>query len=67
MVMPQSSIVESDSNCEDWTPVFPGDAPLACTVTHTVFFEGIPTLNRGGLLLAALVLLFTGLVYVRRF
>lgn len=61
-----SSAIESSSTCEDWTSVFPGAGPLGCTVTHTAFFEGIPTLGRGGLLLAALLLLFTGMVFVRR-
>ena len=63
---PLSSAIEAGSDCEDWTNVFSGGAPLTCTVTHTVFFEGIPTLDRAGLLLATLLVLFTGLVYVRR-
>ena len=46
---------------------FPGGGTLSCTVTNTAFFEGIPTLDRAGLVLAALLLLFTGLLYVRRF
>ncbi|MEE4218065.1 MAG: hypothetical protein V2I48_10680 [Xanthomonadales bacterium] len=62
-----SSAIESTSSCEDWTSIFPGAGPLGCTVTHTAFFEGIPTLGRGGLLLSALLLLFTGMVFVRRF
>lgn len=63
----QNSAIESTSSCEDWTSVFPGASPLGCTVTHTAFFEGIPTLGRGGLLLSALLLLFTGMIFVRRF
>jgi len=63
----QISAIESTSACEDWTNVFTDAGPLSCTVSHTAFFEGIPTLGRGGLLLSAFLLLFTGLVYVRRF
>ena len=67
MASPRNSAIESTSDCDDWTPLFPGDATLSCTVTHTAFFEGIPTLSRTGLILAALLMLFTGLVFVRRF
>ena len=63
----QSSAVESTSNCDSWTSVTPGGEPLTCTVVHTAFFEGIPTLSRGGLILASLLLMVTGLVFVRRF
>ncbi len=64
---PVSSAFESSSDCEDWTYIFTDDEPLTCTVTLTAYFEGIPTLSRGGLLLASLLVLFTGLVFVRRF
>jgi hypothetical protein len=64
---PISSAIEASSDCEDWTYIFRDTAPLTCTVTHTVFFEGIPALSRAGLLLTALLVLFTGLVFVRRF
>jgi hypothetical protein len=37
-----------------------------CTITNTVFFEGIPTLNRYGLALLALLMLGVGFVGVRR-
>ena len=69
MVMSRSisSAIESTSDCEDWTDVYRDDQGLTCTVTTTLFFEGIPTLNRGGMILASLLLLFTGLVFVRRF
>ncbi|MBT8039908.1 MAG: hypothetical protein HKO85_06430 [Xanthomonadales bacterium] len=67
VAMPQSSAIESTSDCQDWTPLFPGGDTLSCTVTNTIFFEGIPSLGRGGLILTALLLLFTGLVFVRRF
>jgi hypothetical protein len=62
----QSSAVETVSNCDDWSAILPGGAPLTCTQVHTVFFEGIPTLSRGGLLLVSLLMLATGLVFVRR-
>ena len=62
----QSSAVETVSSCDDWSAILPGGAPLTCTQVHTVFFEGIPTLSRGGLLLVSLLMLATGLVFVRR-
>lgn len=61
-----SSAVESTSNCDSWQPVVNGGT-LVCTVTNTAFFEGIPTLNRTGLVLASLLVLLTGLIFVRRF
>jgi len=61
------SAIELSSNCQDWTAVFQDGAPLTCTVSATLFFEGIPTLGRGGMIVASLLLLFTGLVFVRRF
>jgi hypothetical protein len=54
------------SDCEDWMPVGLGDGSLTCTVTNTVFFEGIPTLSPLGLLLAALLLAGPGLLAARR-
>lgn len=62
-----SSAIESTSDCANWTSVYRDGQGLTCTVTTTLFFEGIPTLSRGGMILAALLLLFTGLVFVRRF
>ena len=61
---PSASALESVSSCADWTPASTG---LDCLITNTAFFEGIPALNRGGLIIAALLLLMTGLVFVRRF
>jgi hypothetical protein len=61
------SAIELSSNCQDWTAVFQDGASLTCTVSATLFFEGIPTLGRGGMIVASLLLLFTGLVFVRRF
>lgn len=38
-----------------------------CTITNTVFFEGIPTLDRYGLALLVLLTMGVGLVYMRRY
>jgi hypothetical protein len=61
------SAVESVSSCNEWAPVAPGAGDLACAVTNSVFFKGIPALNTLGLLLATLLLLTTGLLATRRF
>ena len=39
----------------------------SCTITNTVFFEGIPTLSQWGLVIMALLMLGVGLVGFRRF
>ena len=39
----------------------------SCTVTNTVFFEGIPTLNQYALAILALLILGVGFVGFRRF
>ena len=62
-----SSAVESIGTCAGWTPIALGAGTLACTLTNTIFFEGIPTLNPLGLAIAAMVLLLTGLFAARRF
>jgi hypothetical protein len=54
------------SGCEDAYPLAPGDADTACTLTNTVFYEGIPTLSNLGLLLMAMLMLGVGLVGFRR-
>ena len=59
------SAIESFSTCEDWQDVLPGQ-DLNCTVTNTVFFEGIPTLSRSGLLLFSVLMLLTGAIAFRR-
>ncbi|MGD8356916.1 MAG: hypothetical protein PVJ33_05850 [Lysobacterales bacterium] len=61
-----NSAVEALSTCENGLRVLPGDETLGCTLTSTVFFEGIPTLGRTALLLTALLLLFTGMAATRR-
>jgi uncharacterized repeat protein (TIGR01451 family) len=38
-----------------------------CTITNTVFFEGIPTLNQYGMAIMALLMLGVGLLGFRRF
>jgi uncharacterized repeat protein (TIGR01451 family) len=54
-----------DSDCAH-VPVTLGQSN-SCTIYNTVFFEGIPTLNRYGLLLMALLMLGIGAVGFRRF
>jgi subtilisin-like proprotein convertase family protein len=39
----------------------------SCTITNTVFFEGIPTLSQWGMAIMALLMLGIGFVSVRRF
>jgi hypothetical protein len=57
--------VEVDNGCLDIT--VSADNGASCTITNTVFFEGIPTLDQYGQLLLALLLLGVGLIGVRRF
>jgi hypothetical protein len=57
--------VESESDCGRRS--IPAGASSSCTITNTVFFEGIPTLNQYGLALLALLMLGVGLVGLRRF
>lgn len=57
--------VEVDNGCQSLT-VSAGQG-TACTVTNTVFFEGIPTMDRYGLAVLALLMLGAGLVGMRRF
>lgn len=61
-----SSAVEA-SGCEQPLLVTVGGAGPSCTITFTVFFEGIPAVNRYGL--AVLALLMLGFAYMgfRRF
>jgi hypothetical protein len=63
----QSSAVESASSCAEPIDIFLGDGRRECTVTNTIFFEGIPTLNPIGMVLFAALMLLTGLVAARRF
>jgi len=64
------SSVEVTSNCGDRD--YPGmevavGMGASCTITNTVFFEGIPTLNQYGLAIMALLMLGVGFVGFRRF
>lgn len=62
-----NSSIESISNCSDWVVIDAGSGTLDCVIVNTVFFEGIPALSRGGLLLFSVLMLFTGMAFVRRF
>jgi hypothetical protein len=61
-----SSAVEA-SGCEEPLEVTVGGAGPSCTITFTVFFEGIPTVNRYGLAVLVLLMLGVGYVGFRRF
>jgi hypothetical protein len=61
------SAVESDNGCADKTFFSVGDGERTCTVTNTVFYEGIPTLSQYGLAIMALLMLGVGFVGFRRF
>ena len=66
-----SDAVEVDNGCGDSE----ADAAIEvgigmgdeCTITNTVFFEGIPTLNQYGMAILALLMLAVGFVGMRRF
>jgi len=60
------SAVEATNGCADGIPVLIGDSARSCTITNTVFLEGIPTLGDYGRWLMVLLLLGVGLVAVRR-
>lgn len=60
------SAVEANNGCEAWLPVRIGDTSVSCTITNTVFLEGIPTLGDYGRLLLVLLMLGAGLIAVRR-
>lgn len=64
------SYVEVESDCGDYEypgmQVFVGQGD-SCTITNTVFFEGIPTLNQYGMAIMALLMLGVGFVGFRRF
>jgi len=59
------SSVEVDNNCHDLEVVI-GDGD-SCTITNTVWFEGIPTLSQYGMAILALLMLGVGFVGFRRF
>ncbi|MEJ8569117.1 IPTL-CTERM sorting domain-containing protein [Elongatibacter sediminis] len=57
--------VEVDNGCDDLT-VSAGQG-ASCTITNSVFYEGIPTLSQYGMALLALLMLGVGFVGLRRF
>jgi hypothetical protein len=59
------SAVEVDNDCTSLT-VSAGQG-AACTITNTVFFEGIPTLSQYGAAIMAMLMLGMGFVGFRRF
>ena len=60
------SAIEVDSeDCKGLTLSAGGGA--SCTITNTVFFEGIPTLSQYGMAIMALLMLGVGFVGFRRF
>jgi hypothetical protein len=65
-----ASAVETTSDCGGWKDpgmeVSAGEGD-SCTITNTLFFEGIPTLNQYGLAIMALLMLGIGMVGFRRF
>ena len=61
-----SSAVEA-SGCETPLEVTVGGEGASCTITFTVFFEGIPAVNRYGLAMLALLMLGVAYVGFRRF
>lgn len=60
------SAVEAENGCGNWLPVLIGDSSRSCTISNTVFLEGIPTLSDYSQWLLVLLLLGVGLVAVRR-
>ncbi len=60
------SEVEGESTCAAGVTINTGDIERACSVTNTVFFEGIPSLNQYGMILFSALMLLTGLIAVRR-
>lgn len=57
--------IESENNCGSRSIAAGGSS--SCTITNTVFFEGIPTLSQYGMALMALLMLGLGFVGLRRF
>jgi hypothetical protein len=59
------SAIETDNGCGSLT--VSAGVGAACTITNSVFFEGIPTLSQYGMAIMALVMLGVGFVGFRRF
>jgi len=60
----EDSSVEVTNDCGT-LEVFPGDE-VDCSITNTVFFEGIPTLSQYGMAIMVLLMLGVGFVGFRR-
>ena len=63
----QDSAVEAVNGCAGNLSFTIGDNVESCTITNTVFFEGIPTLSQYGLAIMALLMLGVGFIGFRRF
>lgn len=61
------SAVESDQGCQTSVYFTVDDNEGGCTITNSVFFEGIPTLSQYGLAVMVLLMLGVGFVGFRRF
>ncbi|MGD2130356.1 MAG: proprotein convertase P-domain-containing protein [Lysobacterales bacterium] len=59
------SIVVTDNGCSEFQ-ISP-DSGNSCTITNTVFYEGIPTLSDYGIAILALSMLGLGIIGYRRF
>jgi len=57
---------ETTTDPSTWLEVTSG-GNAECTVTNTVFFEGIPTLSQWGMAIMALLMLGVGMIGFRRF
>ena len=61
------SWVELEQGCAQWQVFELGGEPVACSVTSTMFYEGVPALGHRGLALLALLMAGIGLAGLRRF
>lgn len=58
--------IETESDCADQQEILPGSTDAGCTISKTVFYEGIPTLNQYGLVLLILMMMGVGAIGFRR-
>jgi hypothetical protein len=61
-----SAVEVDESDCYGLSVPIGGDQ-VDCTITNTMFFEGIPTLNQYGMAIMALLMLGVGFIGFRRF
>lgn len=54
------------AGCDESYAFGPGDSPSSCTMTNTVYYEGIPTLSQWGIAVMALLMLGMGMITYRR-